>query len=72
LWEKDCGFLSALEPDEPSLLIGGFEYYKNAINYLSVIIIPISVCFITTYHHMLLDIMFIMYHYSISINNNKQ
>lgn len=53
---KKCSFLSALEPDVASLLVEGFEYYKNAINYVWVIIITAAITLIPyiTIHYWIL------------------
>lgn len=43
---KTVAFSEFLEPDKTSILIVGFNYYKNAISYLSIIIVTTADCFL--------------------------
>lgn len=67
LWEEDCGFLSA------SRTWWDFTSdWRLLIRYQLSLLLLLLIYYITIYYHTLLYIMVIMYHYSISINNNKQ
>lgn len=55
---KTVAFKELLESDESSLLIVDFNYYKNVISYLSIIILTTAGFYnITAYHHTFMNIM---------------